>query len=434
MGVIAPSRSGGCGPWRPAVPLCLSQERIREGLRSSAPSRQTSPSQASLDPAGESEYIQTDPARAPLRVKPYAAGGTPVARGPATEPLDTPPRGALREMRRLQQAGRPAFLEEAADFSRLLLILWMPMRLCLRSRRRQPPRPRRSKRMIEDFIACVEGQRKGRPPRGPRLGVAATVPAAELQAKPKVVYNSPPADLADPAPAAAVKAPSAGDIRRDRADALYVCHADGSWRLQNPHQQRMLIKIKKLDVEVLPYLTEGSRVLLLTGVETRYEPVAEAAGSSSAAPAKSRGITDASCFSGLRGRNRDPPPAIQAVPVGTPLARSRQGGATARCRRSRRCSTASAKKRLWKLSWPLQPLGVPSMSGRLPSMDRDTSKPLSWLAKMEPESGFLRTTHSAAALSSNGRLSKGLKARELPCGLPTGHNRDNRAGAGLRGL
>ena len=39
--------------------------------------------------------------------------------------------------------------------------------------------------------------------------------------------------------------------------------------------------------------------------------------------AKSRSITDGSCFSGLRGRNRDPPPAIQdaqaAVPEGTPL-------------------------------------------------------------------------------------------------------------------
>ena len=39
--------------------------------------------------------------------------------------------------------------------------------------------------------------------------------------------------------------------------------------------------------------------------------------------AKSRGITDGSCFSGLRGRNRDPPPAVQdvqaAVPEGTPL-------------------------------------------------------------------------------------------------------------------
>ena len=78
---------------------------------------------------------------------------------------------------------------------------------------------------------------------------------AEPQAEPQVVYKPPPADLADPAPVAAVKPPSAGDIRRDRADALYVYHADGAWRLQNPHQQRMLIKIKKLDVEVLPYLS-----------------------------------------------------------------------------------------------------------------------------------------------------------------------------------
>ena len=52
--------------------------------------------------------------------------------------------------------------------------------------------------------------------------------------------------------------------------------------LQNPSQQNMLVKIKKLDLSTVPYLTEGSRVLLLT--ETRYEPVAEAAGSSSAAP------------------------------------------------------------------------------------------------------------------------------------------------------
>ena len=39
--------------------------------------------------------------------------------------------------------------------------------------------------------------------------------------------------------------------------------------------------------------------------------------------AKSRVITEGGCFSGLRGRNRDPPPAVQdaqaAVPEGTPL-------------------------------------------------------------------------------------------------------------------
>ena len=39
----------------------------------------------------------------------------------------------------------------------------------------------------------------------------------------------------------------------------------------------MLIKIKKLDLSTVPYLTEGSRALLLTGVEARYESVAEAA-------------------------------------------------------------------------------------------------------------------------------------------------------------
>ena len=39
--------------------------------------------------------------------------------------------------------------------------------------------------------------------------------------------------------------------------------------------------------------------------------------------AKSRVIAEGGCFSGLRGRNRDPPPAVQdaqaAVPEGTPL-------------------------------------------------------------------------------------------------------------------
>ena len=39
--------------------------------------------------------------------------------------------------------------------------------------------------------------------------------------------------------------------------------------------------------------------------------------------AKSRSITESGCFGGLRGRNRDPPPAVQdaqaAVPDGTPL-------------------------------------------------------------------------------------------------------------------
>ena len=51
---------------------------------------------------------------------------------------------------------------------------------------------------------------------------------------------------------------------------------DGAWRLQNPNQQRMLVKIKNLDLSSVPYLSERSRVLLLTGVETSYEPVAEA--------------------------------------------------------------------------------------------------------------------------------------------------------------
>ena len=63
--------------------------------------------------------------------------------------------------------------------------------------------------------------------------------------------------------------------------------------------------------------------------------------------AKSRGITDGSCFSGLRGRNRDPPPAVQDAQARflKERRRSRQGGATARRLRrfpSRRCSTASA--------------------------------------------------------------------------------------------
>ena len=49
-------------------------------------------------------------------------------------------------------------------------------------------------------------------------------------------------------------APSAGDICRDRADALYVYQKDGAWRLQNPNQQRMLVKIKNLDLSSVPYL------------------------------------------------------------------------------------------------------------------------------------------------------------------------------------
>ena len=87
--------------------------------------------------------------------------------------------------------------------------------------------------------------------------------ATHVLPEPKVVFKPPPADLADP------ETPS-----RDRAGALY--QSDGAWRLQNPNQQRMLVKIKNLDLSTVPYLTEGSRVLLLTGVETRYEPVAEA--------------------------------------------------------------------------------------------------------------------------------------------------------------
>ena len=48
----------------------------------------------------------------------------------------------------------------------------------------------------------------------------------------------PPAELADaetpkPAPAAVAPPLSAGDIRRDRADALYVYQKDGAWRLQS---------------------------------------------------------------------------------------------------------------------------------------------------------------------------------------------------------
>ena len=45
--------------------------------------------------------------------------------------------------------------------------------------------------------------------------------------------------------------------------------------------------------------------------------------------AKSRVITEGGCFSGLRGRNRDPPPAVQdaqaAVPEGTPLKAAQAG-------------------------------------------------------------------------------------------------------------
>ena len=105
--------------------------------------------------------------------------------------------------------------------------------------------------------------------------------ASHVAPEPKVVFKPPPAESA---PAAVAPPLSAGDIRRDRADALYIYQKDGAWRLQNPNQQRMLVKIKHLDLSSVPYLTEGSRVLLLTGVETSYEPVAEAAGSSSVAP------------------------------------------------------------------------------------------------------------------------------------------------------
>ena len=95
--------------------------------------------------------------------------------------------------------------------------------------------------------------------------------ATHLAPEPEVVFKPPPVGLADPetpkpAPAAVAPPPSAGDIRRDRADALYVYQKDGAWRLQNPNQQRMLVKIKHLDLASVPYLTEGSRVLLLTGV------------------------------------------------------------------------------------------------------------------------------------------------------------------------
>ena len=104
--------------------------------------------------------------------------------------------------------------------------------------------------------------------------------ATHMAPEPKVVFKPPPAELADPetpkpAPAAVAPPLSAGDIRRDRTIALYVYQTDGAWRLQNPNQQRMLVKIKNLDLSTVPYLTE---------VETSYEPVAEAAGSSSAAP------------------------------------------------------------------------------------------------------------------------------------------------------
>ena len=95
--------------------------------------------------------------------------------------------------------------------------------------------------------------------------------ASHVAPEPKVVFKPPPADDPEtpkPAPAAAAT----------------------GWRLRNPNQQRMLVKIKHLDLSSVPYLTEGSRVLLLTELET--EPVAEAAGSSSVAyPAKASTVT-----------------------------------------------------------------------------------------------------------------------------------------------
>ncbi|CAE7429308.1 unnamed protein product, partial [Symbiodinium pilosum] len=157
--------------------------------------------------------------------------------------------------------------------------------------------------MIDDFIARVDcavvaessadeeitgACRRAGQPRWAYGNRRGHVDVLCLRAHFRVVFKPPPAELAEPetpkpAPAAVVPSPSAGDIGRDRAGALYAYQTDGAWRLQNPNQQKMLIKIKKLDLLTVPYLTEGSRVLLLTGVETRYEPVAEAAGSSSAA-------------------------------------------------------------------------------------------------------------------------------------------------------
>ena len=59
--------------------------------------------------------------------------------------------------------------------------------------------------------------------------------------------------------------------------------------------------------------------------------------------AKSRSITEGGCFSGLRGRNRDPPPAIQdaqaAVPDGTPLQAGRRNRSVPRRVLSQKFST-----------------------------------------------------------------------------------------------
>ncbi|CAE7474520.1 unnamed protein product, partial [Symbiodinium pilosum] len=270
-----------------------------------------------------------------VKASPYAAGGSSAAR----RPLVSPPileRGELREMRRLQQnvlgTGRAAgvSLEQASDFlspsgpvsGGPLVADPVPPPDEEEAPRADAPMPQapaspspepqaeaiaeakaKEEEITGAFTAEGLGSHGGPMATGEgtwtcsscglifesRTQCLLRMRATHLAPEPEVVFKPPPVGLADPetpkpAPAAVAPPPSAGDIRRDRADALYVYQKDGAWRLQNPNQQRMLVKIKHLDLASVPYLTEGSRVLLLTGVETSYEPVAEAAGSSSVAP------------------------------------------------------------------------------------------------------------------------------------------------------
>ena len=91
--------------------------------------------------------------------------------------------------------------------------------------------------------------------------------ASHVAPEPKVVFKPPPAELADKRDSSRHRQRLLRPcLRATSAATLYVYQKDGAWRLQNPNQRRMLVKIKRLDLSSVPYLMEGSRFCFSLGL------------------------------------------------------------------------------------------------------------------------------------------------------------------------